>query len=91
MATVLRRRVLATGRVQGVWFRESCRTAARDRNVAGWVRNLSDGSVEACFEGPAAAVEELVAWCTVGPRRARVDAVEVTDEAPVGEVGFRVR
>ena len=87
----VRRRVLVSGRVQGVWFRESCRAEALAVGVAGWVRNRSDGRVEAVLEGPPAAVERVVAWCRAGSRQARVDAVEVTAEMPVGEAGFRVR
>ena len=86
-----RRRVLVAGRVQGVWFRESCRDEALVAGVAGWVRNLADGRVEVVLEGPPAAVDGVVAWCRRGPRRARVDGVDVVDEAPVGEQGFRVR
>jgi len=87
----VRRRVLVAGRVQGVWFRESCRDQAQAAGVAGGVRNLADGRVEVVLEGPPSAVDEVLAWCRRGPRRARVDRVEVVDEAPVGEQGFRVR
>jgi acylphosphatase len=87
----VRRRVLVAGRVQGVWFRESCRDRAQAAGVAGSVRNLADGRVEVVLEGPPAAVDEVVAWCRRGPRRARVDGIEIVDEAPVGEQGFRVR
>jgi acylphosphatase len=87
----VRRRVLVSGRVQGVWFRESCREQALAVGVGGWVRNLADGRVEAVLEGPEAAVARVVAWCRLGPRRATVLAVEVVDEVPVGEHGFRVR
>jgi acylphosphatase len=86
----VRRRVLASGRVQGVWFRESCREQAVAAGVAGSVRNRADGRVEIVLEGAASSVERVVAWCREGPRRARVDAVEVVDEPPVGESGFRV-
>ena len=80
------------GRVQGVFFRDSCRERALVAGVSGWVRNGSDGSsVEAVFEGPADAVDRLVAWCRAGPPRARVDAVDVVDEPVTGETGFRVR
>jgi acylphosphatase len=87
----VRRRVCVSGRVQGVWFRESCRDQAQAAGVAGWVRNRDDGRVEVVLEGPPAAVDEVVSWCRHGPRRARVDRVEILDEAPVGEQGFRVR
>ena len=87
----VRKRVVVSGRVQGVWFRESCRNEADARRVAGWVRNRPDGKVEAVFEGAPDAVEALVGWCEIGPIRARVVRVEVTDELPVGESGFTVR
>jgi acylphosphatase len=86
-----RTRVFVTGRVQGVWFRESCREQALGLGVSGWVRNLSDGRVEAVLEGPPAAVDRVVQWCHHGPARARVDMVESHSEPPVGETGFHVR
>jgi acylphosphatase len=87
----VRKRVLVSGRVQGVWFRESCREEADAHRVAGWVRNRPDGKVEAVFEGEPDAVDALVGWCSIGPIRARVVRVEVIDELPVGESGFTVR
>ena len=87
---MIRRRVRITGRVQGVFFRDSCRREAQTRGVAGWVTNRPDGSVEAVFEGAAEAVEELISWCRRGPTSARVDEVEVTDEQPEGASGFAV-
>jgi acylphosphatase len=80
-----------SGRVQGVWFRDGCSREAVARGVAGWVRNLPDGRVEAAFEGAAVDVEALVDWCRHGPRRARVVGVHVVDEIPTGEPGFAVR
>jgi acylphosphatase len=80
-AQPVRARVVVTGRVQGVFFRDTCREQARRERVGGWVRNRGDGSVEAEFEGPPAAVDRLVAWCRVGPPRADVEAVEVTTVA----------
>ena len=91
MTDNVRRRVLVSGRVQGVWFRESCRDQAAARGVSGWVRNLSDGRVEVVLEGASADIDRMVAWCREGPPRADVRDVEVTDEPVVGEVGFRVR
>ena len=87
----VRVRVIVTGRVQGVWFRDGCREQARAVGVAGFARNCSDGSVEVQVEGPEAAVERVVAWCRVGPARARVDSVAVERVEPVGETGFRIR
>jgi acylphosphatase len=87
---VVRRRVVVDGRVQGVFFRDTCHRVAVDAGVGGWVRNRPDGRVEACFEGEEDAVARLVSWCRVGPRFARITSVEVTDEEPVGEGAFRV-
>lgn len=77
--------MLVSGTVQGVWFRESTRKEAEALGVAGWIRNLPDGRVEAAFEGPAPAVDAMVAWCRRGPPDAKVDGVEVLQEAPQGE------
>jgi acylphosphatase len=90
-ADAIRRRVLIRGRVQGVFFRGSTERQAQRVGVAGWVRNCSDGSVEAAFEGPRADVEELLAFCRRGPAAARVASVEVVEETPRGEAGFSVR
>ena len=89
-ATV-RRRVVVSGRVQGVFFRDTCEREARAAGVGGWVRNRRDGTVEAVFEGDPVAVERMVAWCRRGPSRAVVTAVAVTDELPAGDRTFRVR
>ena len=86
-----RRRIVVTGRVQGVWFRESTRQAAERHGVAGWARNRPDGSVEIVVEGPEEAVEALVRFCSTGPRNARVEEIRVTPEEPEGLVGFVVR
>jgi len=63
------------GKVQGVWFRASAQREARALGLAGWVRNTSDGAVEAVAEGPRPQVEQFVAWCRQGPAGARVDDV----------------
>jgi acylphosphatase len=86
----IRVRVVATGRVQGVWFRDSCREQARAEHVAGWVRNRGDGAVEAEFEGPTASVDRLLTWFRSGPLRARVDAVETTVVPAIGDQRFRI-
>jgi acylphosphatase len=87
---MVRKRVVVDGRVQGVGYRASCAAQARAFGVAGTVRNLPDRRVEAVFEGAADAVAALVTWCERGPSYARVTRVQVFDEAPVGETGFRV-
>ena len=77
--------------MQGVWFRDSCRRAARRLGVGGWVRNTVDGRVEAVFEGAPDAVDEMANWCQHGPRHAAVTGFEIFDEEPIGEQTFRVR
>lgn len=73
---VMRVRVVVSGRVQGVGFRYSTISEGRRMGLLGWVRNTADGDVEIVAEGPAAAVRQLVAWCSVGPPSARVDRVD---------------
>jgi len=87
---LIRRRVVVHGRVQGVWFRESCRQQAESAHVAGWVSNEPDGTVAAAFEGTPDGVRRLVEWCRTGPSSARVSGIEVGEEAPTGERGFSV-
>jgi acylphosphatase len=84
----IRRRLVISGRVQGVGFRWSCRRMAEGQGVSGWCRNRPDGRVEACFEGDPAAVERAVAWCRGGPPSAIVTSVDITPETPRGERGF---
>jgi acylphosphatase len=88
---VTRARVVISGLVQGVTFRESCRRAARARGVDGWVRNLPDGRVEAVFEGAGQDVDALIAWAHHGPSAASVSDVTVTVEAAEGLTGFTIR
>ncbi len=87
---MVRYRVLISGRVQGVFFRDTCRRLAEQNGVAGWVRNLPDGRVEAVFEGPAENVRRLVDWAHRGPRLAVVDEVAVHAERPQGLGSFRI-
>lgn len=77
------------GLVQGVWYRGWTQKTARDLGLTGWVRNRSDGSVEALFHGPSQAVDEMLTLCRKGPPAARVSAVHARpgDEAP-GVDGF---
>ena len=87
---MVRRNVVVNGRVQGVFFRDTVRRRAREEGVAGWIRNRSDGSVEAVFEGDADAVDEMVRFTHEGPRGAAVERVEVFEEEPEGLSGFRI-
>jgi acylphosphatase len=77
--------------VQGVFFRETTRRLAERKDVAGWVRNTSEGTVEAVFEGAPADVEQLVAFAGEGPRGAAVERVDVAEEPTEGLSGFSVR
>ena len=86
-----RRRVVISGRVQGVFFRDSVRRRAESASVSGWVRNTPEGTVEAVFEGDPSSVDEMIELCRRGPSRADVAAVEVVDEEPEGLSGFEVR
>jgi acylphosphatase len=79
------------GRVQGVGFRYAVVARARSLDLAGWVRNRSDGSVEAAFEGDDERVRSMVDWCRRGPAGAQVQSVDVDWQEPEGESGFTVR
>ena len=70
-------RLVIHGRVQGVFFRDSMRREAQNLAVAGWVRNRSDGTVEAAVHGEPAAVEAIVRWARRGPQHAQVERVEI--------------
>ena len=87
-------RVHATisGRVQGVYFRDSTRQEAEKLGLTGWVRNTEEGSVEAVFEGDSGAVNQMVEWCKSGPSSADVEDVSIERETPSGDLsGFEVR
>ncbi|TVZ02635.1 acylphosphatase [Trebonia kvetii] len=88
---MIRYRVLISGRVQGVAYRDSCRRMAEQHGVNGWVRNLPDGSVEAVFEGRPDDVGRLVDWSRRGPRFAEVADVRVHAEEPEGISEFQIR
>ncbi|WP_181009082.1 acylphosphatase [Streptomyces sp. SM12] len=88
---MVRKHVIVSGLVQGVFFRDTCRRKARAHDVRGWVRNLPDGTVEAVFEGDPQAVENLLAWARRGPAAGRVDDMAVTDQQPEDLTEFTVR
>jgi acylphosphatase len=88
---MIRVRVVVSGTVQGVFFRDSCRRQAVELRVNGWVRNLLDGSVEAVFEGAPEVVGKMVEWAHHGPPRASVAHVDVLEEPYEGLTGFEVR
>jgi acylphosphatase len=80
--------VFVSGDVQGVGFRWYCNEEATAAGVAGFVRNLPDGRVEAVFEGDDPAVDRMIDWCRTGPRWARVEAIDVREESPSGADRF---
>lgn len=71
-----RAHVFVSGKVQGVFYRDTTKKEAEKRGVKGWVRNLKDGRVEAVFEGTEVSVEEMVAWCRVGSPLSRPTFVD---------------
>lgn len=73
------------GKVQGVFFRESARIEASRLGLTGWVRNRSDGAVEAVAEGAPESLEEFIRWCHRGPQQARVMGVERADGEATGQ------
>ena len=84
MTSTIRRRVVVHGRVQGVNFRYHARSAARRLGARGWVRNRSDGAVEAVVEGTPEAVQSLLLWFRKGSPFSRVDNIQITEENPSG-------
>ena len=91
MSAIRAVRVSIAGRVQGVGFRAWTEREALALGLGGWVRNRRDGTVEAVFDGPAAAVGEILGRCRRGPPTARVDAIEVDEFAPGVHGDFAVR
>ena len=79
---MVRVRVIVSGRVQGVWYRQSCQERAAAAGIAGWVRNLGDGTVEAVLEGERAAVDDLLAWMADGPPAPRWPACASVRRTP---------
>lgn len=86
----IRRRLLVSGRVQGVFFRDSCRRQAQVLGVLGSADNLADGRVEVVLEGEREPVEAMVQWCHSGSQYAQVTSVEVSEEEPSGLDGFTI-
>ena len=87
----VRARVLVSGKVQGVFYRDTTKKEAEKRGLRGWVRNLRDGRVEAVFEGDPAMVDEMVAWCRLGSPLSRPTFVERKDEPEEKLDGFEIR
>jgi len=80
-----RTRIFVTGKVQGVFFRQALKVMAKNNDIFGWVKNLTDGRVEAVLEGDEERVSRLVEWAHGGPANARVEDVEIRNEKASGE------
>jgi acylphosphatase len=88
----IRAHIFVTGKVQGVFFRATTRSEAINLNVSGWVRNVSDGRVEAVFEGKRENVEKIIEFCQIGPRAAHVSRTDVRWGKYVDEfTGFSIK
>ncbi len=85
------RRIVVSGRVQGVAFRWSTLQQAEQLGVTGWVRNLPDGTVEAWIEAERDALDRMQSWLATGPTSARVDGIVVREHEPEGLTTFVVR
>jgi acylphosphatase len=87
----VRARILVSGKVQGVYYRQTTKEVASRNGLKGWVRNLADGRVEAVFEGDKESIDRTIEWCRTGPPNARVQAVDVSFEDYSGEFSdFRI-
>ncbi|MFO8015634.1 MAG: acylphosphatase [Candidatus Woesearchaeota archaeon] len=90
--SIRRYHLTISGRVQGVFFRANVQKKAEELGLAGWVRNMDDGRVEAVAQGPEDKVRELAEFCRKGPMLAKVDDVDVEEEKPEeGLSGFEIR
>ena len=84
--------ILISGKVQGVWFRANTRQKAEQLNIKGWVRNTSDGKVEAIFEGKQDNIKEMLDWCRQGPPLAKVEDIKIEDKTQSkGYDGFTIK
>ncbi|OGI10370.1 MAG: hypothetical protein A3I68_04770 [Candidatus Melainabacteria bacterium RIFCSPLOWO2_02_FULL_35_15] len=79
-------RLLITGKVQGVFYRTSCQEVAQRLGLSGWVKNLSDGNVEALVQGEKGEIEKLITWCKKGPPGAVVSNLDVNWETIVKQI-----
>jgi acylphosphatase len=88
----VQKKIRIWGHVQGVSYRKQTRKVARYLGVNGWVRNVANGMVEACFDGSMQSVDALIAWCARGPRRGRVDRVQIVEAGRGGDYAdFEIR
>ncbi|AFY70906.1 Acylphosphatase [Thalassoporum mexicanum PCC 7367] len=88
---LIRVHLFISGNVQGVGYRFSTASMAKKLGLAGWVRNLLDGRVEATFEGAKETVEKMLSWCYQGPDYAIVKDITIAHEQPLGLKGFEIK
>ena len=81
-------RVTISGRVQGVWYRASTKNKAEQLGLTGWVKNTTDGRVEAVFEGEKQRINEMIVWCSIGPSQAKVKGVKVDNQKELRKQEF---
>jgi len=90
MVKIVRARVIISGSVQGVFFREGIKREAEDLDLKGWAKNIENGEVEAILEGPENIVKEVIFYCQKGPKMAKVQSIKVEYEDPLGEDTFEI-
>lgn len=83
--------VFVTGDVQGKGFSEAIKAKADEQSVVGWVKDLSDGRIEAVIEGPRDEVYRVVGLCRAGPNGAKVDSVQVDREPAKYDKSFKIK
>jgi acylphosphatase len=88
---MLHKNLHITGKVQGVFYRDSTRQKANELGITGFVRNQPDGSVYAEAEGTEAALGSFIDWCHQGPPKAEVKKVTTTTGTWVGYSGFEIK
>jgi acylphosphatase len=84
------RHLLISGKVQGVFFRETSRRLAEKLHISGWIKNCPDGKVEAMITGEKSDVEQFIEFCKAGPERAFVENVEVSKRETTGFQKFEI-
>ena len=87
----MHRKIIISGKVQGVFFRASTKEKAEELGITGWVRNAADGTVEIEASGNDDAIKQFIDWCHEGPELAEVDTVTVVENYNSSAEGFEVR
>lgn len=91
MTSRIQKKLTLYGQVQGVFFRQTAKQQADQRNLTGHIRNNPDGSVTLQVEGDSTGINEFIDWCKLGPKDAQVEKIEIEDSSPTNETGFSVR